>query len=152
MNDKSLQSVMQEERSFPPPARFAATAHPNAAELALLREQAGRDSQEFWAEQARRELVWHKPFTRTLDDLYLRLDTVRDLPLRGAATLPDRLARHREAAYLARELTRIRCDMPLAVSRADLRRRVPDMPGIDGFCSANGFGQLLSRQAARLCG
>ncbi|HWL63102.1 MAG TPA: acetate--CoA ligase [Steroidobacteraceae bacterium] len=68
MNDKSLQSVMQEERSFPPPARFAATAHPNAAELALLREQAGRDTGEFWAEQARRELVWHKPFTRTLDE------------------------------------------------------------------------------------
>jgi acetyl-CoA synthetase len=68
MNDKSLQSVMQEERSFPPQARFAATAHPNAAELALLREQAGRDSQEFWAEQARRELVWHKPFTHTLDE------------------------------------------------------------------------------------
>ncbi|HWL63103.1 MAG TPA: 5'-3' exonuclease H3TH domain-containing protein [Steroidobacteraceae bacterium] len=88
----------------------------------------------------------------SLDDLYLRLDTVRDLPLRGAATLPDRLARHREAAYLARELTRIRCDMPLDVSRADLRRRVPDMPGIDGFCSTNGFGQLLSRQAAGLCG
>lgn len=88
----------------------------------------------------------------SLDDLYRRLDTVRDLPLRGAAKLPDRLARHREAAYLARELTRIRCDMPLAVTRMDLRRRSPDMRGIDVFCNANGFGQLLSRQAARLCG
>jgi DNA polymerase-1 len=87
----------------------------------------------------------------SLDDLYARVDTVRDLPLRGAARLPEKLLLHREAAFLARQLTRIRCDMPLAVSRADLRRRLPDMPGIDGFCSANGFGQLLSRQAARLC-
>jgi 5'-3' exonuclease len=88
----------------------------------------------------------------TLEDLYERLDTVRDLPLRGAARLPEKLALHREAAFLARQLTRIRCDMPLPVTRADLRRRQPDMSGIDGFCNANGFGMLLSRQAARLCG
>jgi 5'-3' exonuclease len=87
-----------------------------------------------------------------LEDLYMRLETVRALPLRGAAKLPEKLAAHRDAAFLARELTRIRCDMPLAVSRDALRRRLPDMSGIDGFCSANGFGALLSRQAARLCG
>jgi acetyl-CoA synthetase len=68
MSDKSLQSSLQEHRSFPPAAGFAAAAHPNVAELALLREQAGRDPEGFWAEQARRELVWHKPFTRTLDE------------------------------------------------------------------------------------
>jgi acetyl-CoA synthetase len=68
MSDPSLQSVLQENRSFPPPAAFSAAAHPNLAELSLLREQAGRDPLGFWAEQARRELTWHKPFTRTLDD------------------------------------------------------------------------------------
>jgi DNA polymerase-1 len=86
----------------------------------------------------------------SLEDLYARLDTVRDLPLRGAGKLPEKLALHREAAFLARQLTRIRCDMPLTVTRADLRRRVPDLPGIDGFCTDNGFGMLLSRQAGRL--
>jgi 5'-3' exonuclease len=86
----------------------------------------------------------------SLEDLYARLDTVRDLPLRGAAKLPDKLALHRDAAFLARELTRIRCDMPLAVTRADLRRRPPDLAAIEGFCLANGFGPLLQRQAARL--
>jgi hypothetical protein len=40
--------------------------------------------------------------------------------------------------------------MPLAVSREHLRRRTPDMVGIESFCSANGFGALLSRQAGRL--
>jgi 5'-3' exonuclease len=86
----------------------------------------------------------------SLDDLYERLDTVRDLPLRGAAKLVERLDTHREAAFLARQLTRIRCDMPLPVGRADLRRRAPDLAAIEGFCTANGFGALLSRQAARL--
>jgi DNA polymerase-1 len=87
-----------------------------------------------------------------LEDLYARLESVRVLPLRGAAKLPEKLASHRAAAFLARELTRIRCDMPLVVSREALRRRLPDMAGIDGFCSANNFGALLARQAARLCG
>jgi 5'-3' exonuclease len=88
----------------------------------------------------------------SLEDLYERLDTVRDLPLRGAAKLPEKLAMHRDAAFLARQLTRIRCDMPLAVTRADLKRRAPDLAAIDGFCTTNGFGALLQRQAARLAG
>jgi hypothetical protein len=66
--------------------------------------------------------------------------------------LPEKLALHREAAFLARQLTRIHCEMPLAVTRMDLRRRMPDMAGIEGFCSSNGFGQLLQRQVARLIG
>jgi DNA polymerase I len=86
----------------------------------------------------------------SLDDLYERLDTVRDLPLRGAAKLVDRLGMHREAAFLARQLTRIRCDMPLAVGRTELRRRAPDLGAIERFCTSNGFGSLLPRQAARL--
>jgi 5'-3' exonuclease len=86
----------------------------------------------------------------SLDDLYARLDTVRDLPLRGAAKLVDKLALHRDAAYLARALTRIRCDMPLPVTRDHLRRKSPDLTAIEGFCAANGFGALLPRQAARI--
>jgi 5'-3' exonuclease len=86
----------------------------------------------------------------SLEELYARLDTVRDLPLRGASKLPEKLALHREAAFLARQLTRIRCDMPLAVTRADLRRRPLDLAAIETFCSTNGFGPMLQRQAARL--
>jgi DNA polymerase I len=86
----------------------------------------------------------------SLDELFERLDVVRDLPVRGAAQLVERLRTHREAAYLARQLTRIRCDMQLPVTREQLRRRPPDLQAIDTFCNANGFGALLGRQAARL--
>jgi 5'-3' exonuclease len=86
----------------------------------------------------------------SLDELYERLDVVRDLPLRGAAQLVERLRVHRDAAYLAQKLTRIRCDMQLPVTREQLRRRAPDQQAIDAFCNANGFGALLGRQAARL--
>jgi 5'-3' exonuclease len=88
----------------------------------------------------------------SLEDLYARIDVVRDLPLRGAASLVGRLQQHRDAAFLARDLTRIRCDVALAVTREQLRRRRPDRGGIDEFCSGNGFGGLLRRQAARLAG
>ena len=86
----------------------------------------------------------------SLDELFERLDVVRDLPVRGAAQLVERLRMHREAAYLARQLTRIRCDMQLPVTREQLRRRPPDLQAIDAFCNDNGFGALLGRQAARL--
>jgi hypothetical protein len=75
---------------------------------------------------------------------------VRDLPLRGAAQLVERLRTHRDAAYLAQKLTRIRCDMELPITRDQLRRRRPDIPAIDAFCAANGFGALLGRQALRI--
>ena len=86
----------------------------------------------------------------TLDELYDQLDTVHDLPVRGAAKLVERLAAHREAAYLAQALTRIRCDMLLPATREQLRRRSPDLDAVAGFCDQQGFGSLLRRQAARL--
>jgi 5'-3' exonuclease len=88
----------------------------------------------------------------SLDELFGRLDAVARLPLRGAASLPARLQQHREAAYLARSLTRIACDVPLGAAPEDLRRRAPDLQRIEAFCAGQGFGALLQRQAARLAG
>jgi acetyl-CoA synthetase len=68
MADTNIQSVLQEERSFTPPAPFAARARPNAAELQALHAQAEQDPSGFWADLARRELHWHQPFTVTLDE------------------------------------------------------------------------------------
>jgi DNA polymerase I len=88
----------------------------------------------------------------SLDELFGRLDAVARLPLRGAASLPARLQQHREAAYLARSLTRIVCDVPIGAAPEDLRRRAPDLQRIAAFCTGQGFGALLQRQAARLAG
>jgi DNA polymerase I len=85
-----------------------------------------------------------------LEALYCGLDAVADLPLRGARQLGAKLAQHREAAFLARELTRICCDMPIEATRESLRRRSPDVAGIESFCDRQGFGTLLRRQAGRL--
>jgi acetyl-CoA synthetase len=63
-----IQSVLQETRSFPPPAGFVAQARLKAADLQRLRQRAAEDHQGFWADLAREHLSWHKPFTITLDE------------------------------------------------------------------------------------
>ncbi len=86
----------------------------------------------------------------SLEELYDGLDRVGSLPIRGAGKLAAKLAEHREAAYFARRLTAIACDMPLDVSLDSLRRRAPDLAAIESFCERHRFGPALRRQAERL--
>jgi 5'-3' exonuclease len=86
----------------------------------------------------------------SLDELFERVDLVADLPVRGAARLKSRLLDARGVAYRARALTRIVCDAPMNVARADLLCRRPDLQRIASFCEYHGFGNLLRRQAERL--
>jgi 5'-3' exonuclease len=86
----------------------------------------------------------------SLDEVFAQPALAASLPLRGAASLPDRLRTHRETAYRAQALTRIACDAPLAAGGAQLRRRAPDLPAIGAFCDRHRFGTLLRRQAGRI--
>ena len=86
----------------------------------------------------------------SLEELYEDLERVACLPLRGAARLPEKLREHREAAYLARALTRIHCDAPLGVDTEALRRRGPALAELGAFCERHGFGAMLPRQAERI--
>ena len=86
----------------------------------------------------------------SLEELYDNLDAVASLPIRGAAKLPQKLAEHREAAFLARRLTEIARDMPLAVEPAQLRRRPPDLTALGEFFDRQNFGPMLRRQSERL--
>jgi len=92
----------------------------------------------------------------TLEALYEALEPgpaggrFERLGLRGAAGLRARLLEHRAAAWLARSLTRIACDVPLNVGRDHLRRGAPDAAGIEAFFDRHEFGPMLRRQAGRL--
>ncbi len=57
-----LDTLLSEQRRFPPAAAFAAQANATAA----LYEAAARDREGFWAEQAR-ALEWMRPWDRVLD-------------------------------------------------------------------------------------
>jgi DNA polymerase-1 len=86
----------------------------------------------------------------SLDELYADLGRVADLKLRGARTLSERLREHRESAYLARQLTRITCDLELGVGADGLQRRRPDVGALGHFYDQLGFGPFLRRQGDRL--
>ena len=64
----NIESVLQERRSFPPSAGFAANARLKPADVAALRAEADRDPSAYWSRLARDELRWHQPFTEVLDD------------------------------------------------------------------------------------
>jgi DNA polymerase-1 len=86
----------------------------------------------------------------SLDHLYANLDAVATLTIRGAKGLGARLLEHRAVAYLARELTRIACDMPLSTEPPALRRGAPDLALLGEFYDRAGFGPMLRRQAERI--
>jgi len=64
----TIESVLQEHRVFPPPADFVKQANVSgmAAYQALCAE-AERDYEGFWARLAREHVIWHKPFSKVLD-------------------------------------------------------------------------------------
>ncbi|MBL8529492.1 MAG: acetate--CoA ligase [Burkholderiales bacterium] len=65
----AIQSVMQENRIFPPPAAFSkGAAVPSMEAYNALAKQAEDDYEGFWGKLAREHISWHKPFTRVLNE------------------------------------------------------------------------------------
>jgi acetyl-CoA synthetase len=67
MADKNIESVLLEERTFPPSPAFTARAHVKSADAEALRKRAREDHVGFWTDLAAQELTWHTPFTVGLD-------------------------------------------------------------------------------------
>ncbi|MHC4759417.1 MAG: acetate--CoA ligase, partial [Planctomycetota bacterium] len=64
---KGIDSLMSEERTFPPPAEIVANAHINSEEqYQKMWEQSINDPDNFWLEQAKR-LTWFKEPTKSLE-------------------------------------------------------------------------------------
>ncbi|MBB1518649.1 DNA polymerase I [Aquipseudomonas guryensis] len=61
-----------------------------------------------------------------LDVLYANLDKVPELPIRGAKTLPAKLAEHKDMAFLSYQLATIKLDVELDVGVDDLHPGEPD--------------------------
>ena len=64
----NIESVAHESRVFPPSPAFVSQANVKPADFERLNAAAGADYPGFWAKLAREELLWHKPFTRSLDE------------------------------------------------------------------------------------
>jgi len=66
--DKNIESVLIEQRIFPPSAEFTAHSRIKPRDLEALRKRAAEDHVGFWADLASQELSWHRPFTVALDE------------------------------------------------------------------------------------
>ncbi len=65
----AIESVLHENRVFPPSDAFVKQANISGmAAYRTLCAEAEKDFEGFWANLARTELLWHKPFTQTLDE------------------------------------------------------------------------------------
>ena len=65
----NIESVLVENRVFPPPAATVKAARiAGMPAYQALCDEAARDFEGFWARLAREHLAWTKPFTKTLDE------------------------------------------------------------------------------------
>jgi acetyl-CoA synthetase len=68
MTQPTIESILQENRSFPPSAEFASQAAVKSLDAyKQLYEAAQADPTGFWADQATKELHWFKPWDTVLD-------------------------------------------------------------------------------------
>jgi acetyl-CoA synthetase len=65
----NIESVMQENRVFPPSAEFVKQANVSGMDAYnALCAEAEKDFTGFWGRLAREHIGWHKPFTQILDE------------------------------------------------------------------------------------
>lgn len=86
----------------------------------------------------------------SLMHLYDNLEQVNKLKLRNPSFVVSQLREHKDSALLARQLTAIKCDMPLEVELHALSRKSPDLSRLYEIYEAANFGQLLRHQAERI--
>jgi DNA polymerase-1 len=86
----------------------------------------------------------------SLDELYANLHRVPAMKLRGASAVAAKLLAHKDAAYLARRLTGIVCDMPIEATMDDLKPRPQNGEQLNFFFDTHGFGNILRQQARRI--
>ena len=79
----------------------------------------------------------------SIDDIYARLDEVPGLGFRGAKTMPEKLAEHKDKAELSRELATIKTNCDLPVKLEALHREDADMEGLIEFFKEYGFTTWL---------
>src|SRR6266550_4185958 len=69
MVSATIESVLQEDRLFPPSPEFVKQANVSgAAAYQALCDEANRDFEGFWGRLGKEHVLWHKPFTKVLDE------------------------------------------------------------------------------------
>ncbi|MGH8735740.1 MAG: acetate--CoA ligase [Burkholderiales bacterium] len=65
----NIETVLQETRVFPPAPEFVKQANVSGMQTyRAMCAEAEKDLEGFWSKLAKQELLWHKPFSKTLDE------------------------------------------------------------------------------------
>jgi acetyl-CoA synthetase len=65
--DETIESVLQENRTFDPPEAFQQNAHLDPETYEALNQKAQDDPEAFWGDLAEQHLEWDEPFDEVLD-------------------------------------------------------------------------------------
>ena len=85
-----------------------------------------------------------------LDVIYDNLHRIHEVKVRGAGSLAAKLEKHRDAAFIARQLTSIARDVPIEEDVGGLLRKRPDLGAVNALFDKANIGTALRRQAERL--
>lgn len=87
----------------------------------------------------------------SIDAIYENTAAVTELSFRGAKTMPDKLAEHKDQVYMSRDLATIKCDVPLDFNPDELTISSADTEALKelyGRCEFRQWlGELLSQGA-----
>lgn len=81
----------------------------------------------------------------SLEQIYQRLDEVATLPIRGAKSLPTKLAQHEAIARLSKRLATLAFDAPATADLAALSLRGADPAKVDPLFEELGFAGIRQR-------
>ncbi len=85
----------------------------------------------------------------SLDDIYNNLEAVRELPIRGAKKLPEKLLEHKENAYLSYELATIKTDVDMGLAEDELKPKEADYDKLLALFEEYEFRTLLEELRAQ---
>ena len=85
-----------------------------------------------------------------IDRLYLAIDEIENIGLRGASKAKQTLLKCEDSVRMFREITRIKCDIDIAVSLQDLKPSPASSDELRSFCDAMNFGERVRDRLAAM--
>ena len=83
-----------------------------------------------------------------IDSLYLSIDEIEDIGLRGASRAKQTLLECEDRVRMFQEITRIKCDIDIEVSLEDLEPSPASATKLELFCDEMNFGKRMRERLA----
>jgi len=87
---------------------------------------------------------------KSIDNIYLNLEKVKKLTIRGSATVYQKLKENKQEVYLFQKLTELNFDIPLKAKLVDLRWRGIKQAAVTRVFNKMGFGKNIKTMVAKL--